>query len=409
MAVDMRSRCYLGLMFFFAVGVILSDGADPESRMTVPQIIAHNGYPVEEHFVTTKDGYILGVHRIPHGRGEHKKANASRPVAFLQHGLLCSSADWVVNLKNESLGFLLADAGFDVWLGNSRGNTYSKAHVSLKVDSDEFWKFSWDQMASFDLPAVMEYIKLKTKQEQLYYVGHSQGTMIAFAEFSSNQQLAKSVRKFFALGPVSYLGNMESPLKYLAGLVPELKLVFKILGVRDFMPQSWLIKWFASHVCTLSFGEKVCANIIFGLCGYDKPQMNETRLDVYTTHSPAGTSVQNMIHYAQAYNSHKFMKYDYGEKENIDVYHQATPPEYDLTKFNVETVLYSGGNDWLADPDDVKRLVELLPSKSLIKHDRIEEWMHLDFIWGMDATKLVYRDIIHAMKRDQKALTGIED
>ena len=72
-------------------------------------------------------------------------------------------------------------------------------------------------------------------------------------------------------------------------------------------------------------------------------------------------------------------------------------------------MLYSGGNDWLADPDDVKRLVELLPSKSLIKHDRIEEWMHLDFIWGMDATKLVYRDIIHAMKRDQKALTGIED
>ena len=41
------------------------------------------------------------------------------------------------------------------------------------------------------------------------------------------------------------------------------------------MPQSWLIKWFASHICTLSFGEKVCANIIFSLCGYDVPQMNE--------------------------------------------------------------------------------------------------------------------------------------
>ena len=79
---------------------------------------------------------------------------------------------------------------------------------------------------------------------------------------------------------------------------------------------------------------------------------------------------------------------------------QETPPEYDLTKFNVETVLYSGGNDWLADPSDVNRLVKMLPAKNVLRHDVIEEWMHLDFIWGMDATKLVYYDIINSMKKD---------
>ena len=30
-----------------------------------------------------------------------------------------------------------------VWLGNSRGNTYARRHVSLESSSDAFWDFTW--------------------------------------------------------------------------------------------------------------------------------------------------------------------------------------------------------------------------------------------------------------------------
>lgn len=64
-----------------------------------PQIVKRHGYPAESHFVTTEDGYILTIHRIP---GSKSGKRGGQPV-FLQHGLLSSSADWVSE-NNNSLG-----------------------------------------------------------------------------------------------------------------------------------------------------------------------------------------------------------------------------------------------------------------------------------------------------------------
>jgi hypothetical protein len=42
---------------------------------TMPELVLGKGYPLEEHFVTTADGYVLGVYRIPHGKEEHARAS----------------------------------------------------------------------------------------------------------------------------------------------------------------------------------------------------------------------------------------------------------------------------------------------------------------------------------------------
>ena len=43
------------------------------------------------------------------------------------------------------------------------------------------------------------------------------------------------------------------------------------------------------------------------------PQLNMTRVAVYYTHTPAGTSAWNMIHYAQGIKSGKIQMFDYGK------------------------------------------------------------------------------------------------
>ena len=88
---------------------------------------------------------------------------------------------------------------------------------------DYIFYYSWDDFAKLDLPATIDYILSYTHMPSLSYVGHSQGTTIGFAEFSRNQTWVSKVDIFIALAPVAYVGNMISPLRYLAYFSGEIE------------------------------------------------------------------------------------------------------------------------------------------------------------------------------------------
>lgn len=59
------------------------------------------------------------------------------------HGMMASDHFFLFSSSNNSLAYVLADHGYDVWLGNARGNVYSRKHVSFDPDNDrEYWDFS---------------------------------------------------------------------------------------------------------------------------------------------------------------------------------------------------------------------------------------------------------------------------
>ena len=80
---------------------------------------------------------------------------------------------------------------------------------------------------------------------------------------------------------------------------------------------------------------------------------------------------------------------------------QTTPPMYDVTKLSVPTYLFTGNKDFLADPKDVSRLISNLKPNLGDKLQRVNipSYEHLDFIWGINANKLIYDVILEDAKK----------
>lgn len=174
------------------------------------------GYEHEEHVVLTKDGYLLGLHRLPSKRGERRnQANTStgKPVVYLHHGLLMNSEVWVcLTDPARSLAFTLAELGFDVWLGNNRGNKYSKKSIHHNPNSTKFWDYSIDDFAWHDIPDSIEYIIEATQEPSVSYVGFSQGTAQAFAALSIHPPLNRRINVFVALAPAMSPAGLAVPI-----------------------------------------------------------------------------------------------------------------------------------------------------------------------------------------------------
>ncbi|CAM9670755.1 unnamed protein product [Hapterophycus canaliculatus] len=139
-----------------------------EGRRSARELAAAEGLRLEDHHVVTPDGFVLVLHRlVDPGKGGRTDGNGGSPGAcndkdggpavLLMHGLMQDSESLLCGGRDHSLGLRLAAQGFDVFLGNARGNRYSHKHLRLSpTTSDAYWDFSIDELARCDTPAMID-------------------------------------------------------------------------------------------------------------------------------------------------------------------------------------------------------------------------------------------------------------
>lgn len=72
-------------------------------------------------------------------------------------------------------------------------------------------------MGIFDLPAAINYVLTKNQNEDLIYIGHSQGTTQFFVLATEKPDFAaKKIKASFSLSPVVFMSRIKSPLRKIA-------------------------------------------------------------------------------------------------------------------------------------------------------------------------------------------------
>eukprot|EP00743_Colponemidia_sp_Colp-15_P006664 GILK01007184.1.p1 GENE.GILK01007184.1~~GILK01007184.1.p1 ORF type:complete len:463 (-),score=53.58 GILK01007184.1:202-1590(-) len=342
------------------------------------------GFTPESHQVTTSDGYILTVFRIPPKPHHSLRGYVARGVVLLQHGLVDSAYTWVMNNATGCLPYMLANAGYDVWLGNIRGNQYGRGHTSLKDTDTEFWDFTFVEHAYKDLPAIIDYALQVSKAKTLTMVGHSQGSAMALLA-ASNTTVSAKLNQIVALAPAVFIDHSQVTILHLMAKM-RIADILAWFNKGEFKLSASILKKLPG-LC--EWKPSLCENVMCAVSGC--PPANNLQLDRFLKlfrEYPAPTSIKNILLWSEMNRAGTFRQFDYGKEGNLVNYGTVTPPELDISHSNVPTVVFNGLLDRLADAEDMPRMLALLSPHTV--HVEMPNYGHGDFVWGADAHVQLY-------------------
>ncbi|WBW71317.1 triglyceride lipase-cholesterol esterase [Schizosaccharomyces osmophilus] len=359
------------------------------ARDTVDLCQLH-GYDLEEHFVRTSDGYLLCLQRVYKAEEQESLSKlAYKPPVLFIHGLLMNSEIWVCNIKREdSIPFALVDQGYDVWLGNLRGNKYSKKNVKYGSESREFWNFTLDSIAIFDIPSIVKYILSVNKSDSVAFVGFSQGAIMALAALSIDNELRKSVRAFIALSPAIFPKKYSSKTVY-SIINSNSQLLYLLFGTHSMLAST--IFWQA--VLYPPVFSKIVDSCLRYFMDWNGKNISEEQKIVGYSHLYSFTSVKCFVHWAQIMKNKVLQMYDDSPGIKPSYYTNLNRiARYPIENIRVPIIMIYGSDDNMVNIDALRSCLPPLSQCIQIPH-----YEHLDMLIGDKRKTLVINQVIEQL------------
>ncbi|RZC32270.1 Abhydrolase 1 domain containing protein, partial [Asbolus verrucosus] len=289
---------------------------NPDVDLGVPELIKKYTGNLQSYNVTTEDGYILTVFRV-------FKQNPIG-VILLQPPISAGSIAWTSD-GNQSLAFTLWNMGYDVWLTNHRGASYSRKHVYLTDTDPQYWDYSFHEIATYDFEVQFELIRNETNNSRIIYVGYSMSATEALIYASLKPEEAQNfIKSFILIAPTS-----------------------KFLRLGEFMTFE-AARWIADYLTFVPYIVNFFDSVIMG---WTPDEMDPILYPYIFSHHGRGITNKMLYHYIQIIASgNRFLMYDYGNKTNTVLYGSGLPPDYPLERILAPVYIIYGEKDALATP-----------------------------------------------------------
>ncbi len=338
--------------------------------------------PCADGYAYTSDGWRLGMRQVRPAVPDPNKL----PVV-LCHGLGLNATFWTIT--DSHLPEQLAAKGYEVFLVDLRGSGESsrvgrigRVNAHLRQTFLREWgEASWnaDEMAFYDIPAVLNYVKAATGQDRVNWVGHSLGGMIVFPFLELSPE-RRRIANFVGMGSTITLA--EAPQ-------------------RDMLRANRGLRVLAAFVSTGRIARPLMLARFPGLDRIDQFYYTSENVDKRTIKRFYGYTIEDTGRSALK----QLDPYlEFGHFISAD---RKTDYAALLNRVTTPTLMVAGESDCMSDLPSTELTLSALGSsdKTLQRFGRrdghVADYGHCDLVWSRYAPREVFPNVIDWLDRRQ--------